>query len=234
MKKLLILILVLSGTFTMVSAEIGVKVGLSAQVGSLETSAKEDSTDGTTEHSGNEEALFATAGYFIEKDFKFLPVPILNRLSIGYDNIVHDLDIGTQSNERAGGSLGAADGLDTTASHTNTVNGKVDGFETLYATLSITDWLYVKAGTVEVDVKTKYSTHNRQTGRYATNHSLDGSVMGVGLHHKSDNGLFFRLEWNDYDIDGKTVGNTGADSKFSVTLNDVSGSTARISIGKAF
>jgi hypothetical protein len=233
MKKLLILILVLSGTFTMVSAEIGVKVGLSAQIGSLETSGKETSTDGTTEHSGNEEALFATAGYFIEKDFKFLPVPILNRLSIGYDNIVHDLDLGTQSNERAN-SLGAADGTGTIGGYTNTVNAKVDGFETLYATLTITDWLYVKAGQVEVDVKTKYSTHNSQTGKYATNHTLDGSVFGVGLHHKSDNGLFFRLEWNDYDIDGKTVANTGTDSKFSATLNDVSGSTGRISIGKAF
>ncbi len=46
--------------------------------------------------------------------------------------------------------------------------------------------------------------------------------------------LLRRLEYNDYSIDGKSVVNAGADSKFTATLNDVSGSTGRISIGKAF
>ena len=50
----------------------------------------------------------------------------------------------------------------------------------------------------------------------------------------SDNGMFFRLEYNDYDIDGKSVANSGTDSKFTATLNDVTGSTGRVSIGKAF
>ena len=50
----------------------------------------------------------------------------------------------------------------------------------------------------------------------------------------SESGLFFRLEYNDYDIDGKSVKNTGTDSKFTTTLNDVTGATGRISVGKAF
>lgn len=114
----------------------------------------------------------------------------------------------------------------------HSLNAKVDGFETVYATLNITDWLYVKAGSVTVDVKTKFV--GSATSAYATNHSLDGTMTGIGLAHQSDSGLFFRLEYNDYEIDGKSVANTGTDSKFTAKLNDVSGSTGRISIGKAF
>jgi len=46
--------------------------------------------------------------------------------------------------------------------------------------------------------------------------------------------MFFRLEYNDYDIDGKTVANAGTDSKFTTTLNSTGGETGRLSIGKAF
>ena len=45
--------------------------------------------------------------------------------------------------------------------------------------------------------------------------------MGFGVEKSSDNGMFFRLEYNDYSIDGKSVANTGTDSKFTAVLNDV-------------
>ena len=231
MKKIIIAILMTLGTFSMVSAEIGIKVGVSAQIGTMETSGSESNSDGVTatQTSPIREALFGTAGYFIEKDLKFLPVPIINRISVGYDNIAHDLDLGTASNVRLA-SLGASGATVVATEHS--VNAKVDGFETVYATLNITDWLYVKAGSVTVDVKTKFV--GSDTSAYATNHSLDGTMTGIGLAHQSDSGLLFRLEYNDYEIDGKSVANTGTDSKFTAKLNDVSGSTGRISIGKAF
>ena len=228
MKKIILAILMTFGIFTIVSAEIGLKVGVSAQVGSMETSGKEVSSDGTTETSKTEEALFGTAGFFIEKDLAFLPGPF-GRLSIGFDNIVHDLDLGTASNARVA-SLGAAGATVNNTVHS--VNAKISGFETLYATVNITDWLYVKAGSVTVDVDTKFT--GSTTSSYPTSHSLDGTVMGFGVEKMSDNGMFFRLEYNDYSIDGKSVANTGTDSKFTAVLNDVDGSTGRISIGKAF
>ena len=228
MKKIVIALLVTFGLTTIVSAEIGVKVGVSAQIGSMETSGKETSSDGTTTTSKTEEALFATGGFFIEKDLAFLPGPF-SRLSVGYDNIVHDLDLGTQRNPRRA-SLGAAGAVVTATDHS--LEAEITGFETLYATLNVTDWLYLKAGSVTVDVATKFS--GSATSSYPTSHALDGSVMGFGVEKSSDNGMFFRLEYNDYSIDGKSVANTGTDSKFTATLNDVSGSTGRISIGKAF
>jgi hypothetical protein len=229
MKKIILAILMTFGIFTMVSADIGVKLGVSAQIGSMEASGSEtNSTTSLTETSENKEALFATGGFFIEKDLAFLPGPF-GRLSIGFDNIVHDLDLGTADNARKA-SLGAAGAVTVATVHK--LDAEITGFETLYATLNITDWLYVKAGSVTVDVDTKFT--GSATSTYATNHSLDGTVMGFGVEKSSDNGMFFRLEYNDYDIDGKTVSNTGTDSVFSATLKDVSGSTGRISIGKAF
>ena len=228
MKKMILAILMTFGIFTMVSADIGVKLGVSAQIGSMEASGKETSSGGTTTTSQNEEALFATGGFFIEKDLAFLPGPFA-RLSIGYDNIVHDLDLGSQRNPRRA-SLGAAGAVETATDHS--LEAEVTGFETLYATLNLTDWLYLKAGEVTVDVATKFS--GSATSNYPTSHSLDGTVMGFGVEKSSDNGMFFRLEYNDYSIDGKSVKNAGADSVFTATLNDVSGSTGRISIGKAF
>ena len=228
MKKIVIALLVTFGLTTIVSAEIGVKVGVSAQLGSMETSGKEVSSDGTTKTSNTEEALFATGGFFIEKDLAFLPGPF-GRLSVGFDNIAHDLDLGSQSNYRER-TLGAGGAVELKSKHT--LEAEVTDFETLYATLNVTDWLYLKAGTVTVDVTTKFN--GTSTSSYPTSHSLDGTVLGFGVEKSSDNGMFFRLEFNDYSIDGKSIVNAGTDSKFTATLNDVSGSTGRIAIGKAF
>ena len=165
MKKIILAILMTFGIFTMVSADIGVKLGVSAQIGTMEASGKEtNSTTGLTETSENKEALFATGGFFIEKDLAFLPGPF-GRLSIGYDNIVHDLDLGTADNARLA-SLGAAGAVVNATVHK--LDAEITGFETLYATLNITDWLYVKAGSVTVDVDTKFT--GSATSTYATNH----------------------------------------------------------------
>ena len=239
MKKIIITILMLSGMFSMVSADIGVNIGVSAQIGSMEAGGRETSTDvnSAAQVHKAEEALFGTAGFFIEKDLAFLPGrlgDLGSRIHLGFDNIAHDLDLGTQGNVRSA-TLGAKDGTGGRArgvANRHSLNAKVTGFETIYALVNVTDWLYVKAGEVTVDVDTKFV--GTVTSSYKKNHSLDGTVLGFGLQHETDNGLFVRLEYNDYDIDGKTVKNTGTDSKFSVTLNDVTGSTGRISIGKAF
>ena len=233
MKRLLITVLMLSGFFTIASAEVGVKVGVSAQVGTMEASGTETSSAGTSETSKVQKTLFATGGYFIEKDFAFLPGRVGelgSRISIGYDNIIHDLNMGTVDNARtATGNPLAGDVVSAT---THKLDAKITGFETVYATLRITDWLYIKGGNVTVDVKTKFT--GSSTSNYATNHELDGDVIGFGLVKSTENGWFTRLEYNDYSINGKSVVNAGTDSVFTAKLNDVSGETTRISFGKAF
>ena len=231
MKKLVMSLLMTFGIFTMVSADIGLKVGVSAELGVMEATGQEKNTTTLEINKSKnvEEALFGKGSFFIEKDLAFLPIPILNRLSFGYDNITHDLDLGTQRNVRNISSDAVEQDVPAT---TNSLEAKITGFETIYATLNLTDWLYVKAGNVTVDVDTKFM--GSATSNYKKNHSLDGTMVGFGVEKATDNGLFFRLEYSDYTIDGKTVTNTGTDSKFAATLNEVSGTTGRISIGKAF
>ena len=152
-----------------------------------------------------------------------------SRIHIGFDNIAHDLDLGTVNNRRVA-SLGAGGAVVVPANHS--LNAKISGFETVYATINITDWLYVKVGTVTMDVETVFK--GTSTSAYKKSHSLDGNVFGFGLSKTTDTGWFTRLEFNDYDIDGKSVASTGTDSKFTAVLSDVTGSTGRISFGKAF
>tara|TARA_B100000780_G_scaffold201552_1_gene142925 strand:+ start:1274 stop:1975 length:702 start_codon:yes stop_codon:yes gene_type:complete len=233
MKKITIAIFMLLSYFSIASAELGINIGVSAQLGIMEGSGSEGSTAVASERETSEtkETLFAMGSYFAELELGFLPGP-LKRITLGYDNIAHDIEFDSSSN------VGQAEGNSATGANSadinfhNKVSATIDGFETLYATVRLTDWLYVKGGQLTVDVKTTESL-NSSDNSYG-NASLDGTLMGVGLHHESDNGLFFRVEWNDYKIDGVTLASLGTTSNRSVTLNESSGQTGRISVGKAF
>ena len=99
MKKLLILTLfVLSQLTFSASAELGVNIGVSAQVGTAEASGSESENSSVT-NSETEELLYGTGSFFIEKTLGFLPGP-LGRLTIGYDHVPHDIGTGTATNTR--------------------------------------------------------------------------------------------------------------------------------------
>ena len=68
MKKLLIAILVSLGSFSMVSAEIGVNVGVSLSVGEYQASGFEIEDDETSGKQ-KEEMVGALGSFFIEKEF---------------------------------------------------------------------------------------------------------------------------------------------------------------------
>ena len=234
MKKTFLAVFFSLFVLTSANAEIGVNVGFAAQLGEMSAKGKETSSDGTSQTSDSEKALFGAAGFFVEKDLAFLPGRLGNlgsRIAIGYDNIMHDIDLGTQTNFRQVG-LGAAGAV--LNGKDNTLNAEIQGFETIYAIVNITDWLYVKGGTVTVDVNTAYTQTGVKQTSYGDNHELDGSVYGFGVSKETENGFFVRLEYNTYDIDGKSVVSKKADSKFTAELRDVEGEVGRISIGKAF
>ena len=57
--------------------------------------------------------------------------------------------------------------------------------------------------------------------------------MGFGIAHASDNGLFFRAEYLETEMDGITLTST-TNSVNSVTLDGIDGESLALSIGKAF
>ena len=231
-RKTLVLALISMFYTSFAIAEVGINIGVSAQLGEMSAKGSESNSDtqtnaadGVGTQSRTEEAIFGSAGFFIEKTLG-------SRFALGYSNIMHDIGLGTADNATAA-SLGAAGA--TVAATTHELKADITGFNTFYATVRLTDFLYVKAGSVNVDLDTRFTKAGVVSSDYGSgSHSLDGTVFGLGLENKSDNGLFFRLEVNSYDIDGKSVASSGTDSTLTAKLEDVSGETARISIGKSF
>ena len=223
MKKLLIAILVSLGSFSMVSAEIGVNVGVSLSVGEYQASGFEIEDDETSGKQ-KEEMVGALGSFFIEKELSFLPWH-LKRITVGYDKVLHKVATGTHDTHRTdqkGGSIADAGG-------TQKVSADIDNISTVYATLRLTDWLYLKTGSMSMDVITTESLH---TGSTYPNASLDGDMVGIGFVHTSDSGLFFRAEYSESSIDGVKL--TSSNTANSVTLDGVDSENATLSIGKAF
>ena len=241
MKKILISVLFLLGTISMVSAEIGLKIGVSGSLGLYEATGTEKDTDSNTgmasavETNGNLaaddnlEAIGAMGSIFIEKTLKFLPGP-LGRLSIGYDYVPHEIKTGTTSRSDSG-TAGDLKGIGTNREDIiNKASATIDNISTVYATITITDWLYLKAGHMEADVTT---TESLQTGSTYGNLGIDGVMYGIGIQQQMDNGIFFRFEANHTDLDGgKLTSQTNTDNV--IELNDITGDSAKFSIGKSF
>ena len=223
MRKLTIAIIMLFSTISLASAEMGVNIGISADVGTFSTSGSENE-NGEVSKKKDAESLVGYGSIFIEKTLNFLPGPF-GRLSVGYSHVPHDLKSGTADRE---------DSDKTTTATGLRVDQKIQAdfsnFNTVYATLRITDWLYVKAGSIDVDVTTN---EKLGTGSSYGNTSLDGSTIGAGIHIAKDNGLFFRFEVNDQSFDGVKLTST-TNSANSVTITDLDGTTAKIAIGKSF
>ena len=193
---------------------IGEYSAIGSEIEGTETSAKK-----------TEKTMGAMGSYFIEKELSFLPGP-LKRITIGYDAVINDVSTGTKDEHRTdqkGGSA-ANEGGD------QKVSADIKDISTYYATLRITDWLYLKGGEISLDVITTESLH---TGSSYDNASLDGTVMGFGIAHASDNGLFFRAEYLETEMDGITLTST-TNAANSVTLDGIDGESLALSIGKAF
>jgi len=231
MKKIIISIFLLLGTFSMASAELGVKVGISGTIGEFE--AKGTELDGT-EINGNKasddkaETLGAMGSIFIEKTLSFLPGP-LGRLSIGYDHVPHEIQTGTTS-RRVSNLRGTTLGHDTRQTGENKASATIDNINTLYLTANITDWLYVKYGSMEADVQT---TESLITGSEYGNLGIDGTVWGLGFQGMMDNGMFFRVEYNDISLDGGSLKSSN-NTDNTIKLDEIAGSAAKLSVGKSF
>ena len=225
MKKIIIALFCGLFSFSVAHAELGINIGVSGQVGQVTANGSE--TENSEKTTADEvEAVFGTASFFVEKTLDFLPGP-LARLSLGYDYVPHDIGTGTAGNVRKNELSAKGDSI---RDEENTAKASFENLNTFYLTANLTDWLYVKAGLVEVDVVTKETL---ETGSAYGNASLDGEMYGIGVATKTDNGFFARLEANWMDIDGVTLtSTTNSDNK--VTLDGIDTASARISVGKSF
>ena len=117
---------------------------------------------------------------------------------------------------------------------TSTVSVQLSNVVTGYAELRIYQGFFIKAGIMEMDVETKDALH---TDTSYPNTTLDGELVGFGWRGSWDNGMFIKTEtimqdWKGVKLNG--TGATGTDNNTSVTLDNLNGVVASISLGKAF
>ena len=218
MKKLILSISFILASFSMVSAEIGVNLGVSGNLSVFHATGVE--TEVSEKNSEDATGVAGYSSFFIEKTLG-------DRFTIGYDYVSSALD--SETAETVRNDLKAkADGVSTQS--TNTIKVSFEDLSTLYVALNITENFYVKAGMTSVDVNTKESL---ATGSEYGNTSLDGSVYGVGYNNTFDNGMFFRVEGSIMEFDSaKLTSTTNSDN--TIELKDLEGASGKVSIGKSF
>lgn len=228
MKKFLTIAAFMLFAFTSAQAE-KVRMGVTLQAGYFEATGASEIFSGA--HSsgaspGTVTKSTATDGDDAEGEFGygsiFAEVMATDNIGIGVSYVPMALESETTENLQT----------TTTASATGTNKVQID-FEdltTIYALFYPVENLYLKAGYMEVEVKTN---ENLATGGAYGNTTLDGFTVGVGYNYDMDNGVFVRFETSYMDIDGATLTNTN-DTNKKVTAENIEGASAALSIGKAF
>ena len=229
MKKITIAILATLFSYSIASAELGVSIGVSGQVGVFSASGTE--SEKLEKQSQDAHGVAGYTSVFIEKKLSFLPGP-LSRLSIGFDHVADTLSSEEVSTARTD-ITGVADtsGYVPGVGATITNKAKIDfeDLNTTYLALNVTDSLYVKAGMVTVDVITKETLG---TGSTYGNTSIDGTMLGIGFALNKDNGLFMRFEANHTEFDNAKV--TASNTDNFVEMKNLEGAMGKISVGKTF
>ena len=229
MKKLFISILILLAFGLKANAENGINVGISLQAGVFEVDGASEkfsgahtsgaATGNVTKKSSSEgenaEGLFAIGSLFVEKT-------IGDKFAIGVDYVPHSMDSETTDNTQT----------TTTASATgkNTVQVDFEDLTTVYGMFSLNDNVYAKVGYMMVDVITN---ENLATGGSYQDAELEGGFIGFGYERALPANSFIRIEGNYTQIDDVSVTNS-ADSTKKITISDIDGYGAKLSIGKSF
>ncbi|WP_415299612.1 hypothetical protein [Candidatus Pelagibacter sp. Uisw_134_02] len=211
MKKIIIATLITLGSFSMVSAEIGVNIGVTGSTGLIFAEGNE-TIETNKKGSSDVTNVFGHSSFFIEKTLG-------SRFRVGYDMVNSTLSSDTTEDSKT----------DNAATVTNTVKVDFSNINTLYAAVNITENLYVKAGMVSVDIDTKETLG---TGGAYGNTSMDGTVMGLGYNKTFDNGFFIRAEGTITDYDDVKLSDTTNTKEIKITK--VESVLAGLSIGKSF
>ena len=223
MKK--IIIALISGFYlfsTSASAEMGLNIGITGTGGIFGANAKETHTqDAGAPNSRSDEATeIAGVGYpsaFIEKEFAD------GRVAIGMEYVPVAFESETAETAKADMEPDAT----SRTVVTNSVQVDLEDLTTIYATVSLTEGLYVKAGIAAVEVITNESL---TTGSSYGNTTLDGTVLGIGYNMDLDNGLFARVEGEYMSFDGVSL----TANQNTITLKSLDGVSGKVSIGKSF
>ena len=230
MKKIIIATFLAAFSFTSASADLGVNVGVSGQVGLFVATATEQDLDrnNAAQNEKRSDREFLALGWhsiFVEKTFA-------DRFFIGIDYVPSPLE--TKDKEEFKQDMNSAAENLNTISHSETsklnkIKVEFSDLTTGYVGLFVTENLYVKAGVSQVDIITK---ENLGTGSVYGDTSIDGVTVGMGYNKTLDNGIFLRAEGMYTQYDGASL---TSDTGFNIiSLDHLDGVAGKLSVGKSF
>ena len=225
MKKILLTTLLSVFYITSASADAGINIGVSGQMGLFAASAQESHTDTTSsssttfKSSDTEVAAVGYASVFIEKTLG-------ERLAIGIDYVPSALESDTVESTKTDLS---GTGSPLSSSKTNTVQVDFEDLTTIYLAFNISENMYVKAGAASVDVITKETLG---TGSTYGNTDMDGEMYAIGYNKTFGETMFLRVEGSYMDFGSTSVTASNTDNK--VELSKLEGLVGKLSIGKSF
>jgi len=229
MRKIAMTILIFLGSFSMASAELGVNIGISGQMGVFHATGldKDTNTVGTETQKEDATGVIGYTSFFIEKTLG-------QYITVGYDYSADKLSSETANNAKcdndtqqsvvlpAQGNGGCAVGVSN-----NKLQIDFSDMTQTYVAVNVTPNVYLKAGITSMDVKTNEVL---ATGAEYKDFSLDGTIMAIGFNRTFDNTMFVRAEGSYQEYDNHSA--TSGDHKIS--LNNFEGVSAKLSIGKSF
>ena len=217
MKKYIYLLIIFLFGFANVSNAVTKKIGVSANAGLFDASAKEK--EGTeTSASKDAEGLFIIPSVFLELSPN-------DRFFIGVDYVPMALESETSRHVQADKTSSA-----TAATVNNDVQVDFEDLTTFYARIVMNDNVYLKAGVMQVEAMTNESLG---TGSTYGNKTLEGYTYALGYENELASGAFVRGEFNYMNFDGETFSSQN-NSDNSVVVDDIEGFGAKFSIGRTF
>lgn len=214
MKKIMIFLITSVFFFGQASA-MGLNIGVSGTTAVFHAEGEENENGEKSKEDATGIANFSSV---------FVEASVNDMITVGVDFVAE-----TISSETAESVVDDKKTTDTSSRTTQKVQVDFKDLTTYYVMLNLTEGLYVRGGVINVDVITNESLG---TGSTYGDTSMDGTVLGVGYNKTMDNGFFFRVEGNYMDLGSKTLTASNGDNK--VSLNDLLGASAKISVGKSF
>ena len=229
MRKIAITILIFLGSFSMASAELGVNIGISGQMGVFHATGldKDTNTVGTETQKEDATGVIGYTSFFIEKTLG-------QYLTVGYDYSADTLSSETATNAKCDNDTmisvripAQGNGGCGVAISNNKMQIDFTDMTQMYVAINITPSLYVKTGITSMEVLTNEVL---ATGASYKNFTLDGTVMAVGFNKTFDNSMFVRAEGSYQEYDNHSA--TSGDHKIS--LKNFEGVSGKLSIGRSF
>ena len=219
MKK--VLLIILAGMFALTSAyaQPSFTLGVGLNKGVFAAEGKEDNFD----ESGSLKTTTVEYGAF-EDTYASIYLEMGNE--VGSIGLSYQDDVSTPTNVNEVG------GLPGDNSATSTVSASFDDVITVYGLINLPMNTYLKAGIVKGDIAVN---ETQKSGNTYKDQDLEGYVFGVGYQHEADAAnIRFELLGHTYDDVTANNGVATSGNHNKITVSDMIGANAHISLNKSF